>query len=66
MADYYEVLEVTKTATAVDVKKAYRKLALKWHPDKNPDKKEEAEKKFKEISEAYEVLSDGEFTAILS
>jgi len=62
MADYYSVLEVTKTSTAVDIKKAYRKLALKWHPDKNPEKKEEAEKKFKEISEAYEVLSDGKFT----
>jgi len=58
MDDYYKVLEISKSATQVDVKKAYRKLALKWHPDKNPDKKEEAEKKFKEISEAYEVLSD--------
>lgn len=38
---------------------SYRKLALRWHPDKNPDNKEEAEKKFKELSEAYEVLSDG-------
>jgi len=58
MDDYYKVLEISKSAPQVDVKKAYRKLALKWHPDKNPDKKEEAEKKFKEISEAYEVLSD--------
>jgi DnaJ family protein B protein 6 len=59
--DYYSVLEISRNATAVDVKKAYRKLALKWHPDKNPDDKEAAEKKFKEISEAYEVLSDGMF-----
>ena len=55
---YYKILDVSKDATAIDIKKAYRKLALKWHPDKNPDQKEEAEKKFKEISEAYEVLSD--------
>ncbi|CAH1115618.1 unnamed protein product [Psylliodes chrysocephalus] len=58
MVDYYRVLEVQKTATGADIKKAYRKLALKWHPDKNPDNMEEATKKFKEISEAYEVLSD--------
>ncbi|XP_076250581.1 dnaJ heat shock protein family (Hsp40) member B6 mrj isoform X2 [Rhynchophorus ferrugineus] len=58
MVDYYRVLEVPKSATTVDIKKAYRKLALKWHPDKNPDNLEEATKKFKEISEAYEVLSD--------
>lgn len=58
MVDYYSVLGVSRTATQDDIKKAYRKLALKWHPDKNPDNKEEAEKKFKELSEAYEVLSD--------
>ncbi|XP_048247072.1 dnaJ homolog subfamily B member 6-like isoform X4 [Haliotis rufescens] len=57
-ADYYQVLGIPRSATESDIKKAYRKLALKWHPDKNPDKKDEAEKKFKEISEAYEVLSD--------
>lgn len=58
MVDYYNVLGVSKSATQDDIKKAYRKLALKWHPDKNPDNKEEAEKKFKEVAEAYEVLSD--------
>ena len=56
--DYYETLELQKGASEADIKKAYRKLALKWHPDKNPDKKEEAERHFKEIAEAYAVLSD--------
>ncbi|XP_024531797.1 dnaJ homolog subfamily B member 4 [Selaginella moellendorffii] len=56
--DYYSVLKVDKNATEDDLKKAYRKLAMKWHPDKNPNNKKEAEAKFKQISEAYEVLSD--------
>ncbi|MDF1550194.1 MAG: DnaJ domain-containing protein, partial [Bacteroidales bacterium] len=55
--DYYEVLEVTKTATKEELKKAYRKQALKFHPDRNPGDNE-AEHKFKEAAEAYEVLSN--------
>lgn len=60
MADpsYYEVLGVARNASNDDIKKAYRKAALKWHPDKNPDNKEEAEQKFKDVAEAYECLSD--------
>ena len=57
--DYYEVLGVNKSATADEIKKAYRQLALKYHPDRNPDDKE-AEEKFKEAAEAYSVLSDAD------
>ena len=57
--DYYEILGVARDAATTDVKKAYRKLALELHPDRNPDNKE-AEEKFKEASEAYEVLSDAD------
>ena len=55
--DYYEILGVKRDAGEDDLKRAYRKLAMKYHPDRNPGDKE-AEAKFKELSEAYEVLSD--------
>lgn len=58
MVDYYKVLQVEHNCSQSDIKKAYKKLARKWHPDKNPKCQEEATKRFKELSEAYQVLSD--------
>lgn len=58
MVTYYDILEINKNASDDEIKKAYKKLALKWHPDKNIENKESAEKKFKDISQAYSVLSD--------
>jgi DnaJ family protein B protein 4 len=58
MKDYYAILGLKADADEEEIKKAYRKAALKWHPDRHQSDKEVAEKKFKEISEAYEVLSD--------
>src|SRR5215203_28039 len=55
--DYYEILSVTREVTSEDLKKSYRKLAVKYHPDKNPGDKE-SEERFKELGEAYDVLSD--------
>ncbi|KAK6943129.1 DnaJ domain, partial [Dillenia turbinata] len=62
--DYYKILQVDRNAKDDDLKKAYRKLAMKWHPDKNPNNKKEAEAKFKQISEAYDVLSDPQKRAV--
>lgn len=56
--NYYETLEIEKNASEEEIRKAYKKMAIKWHPDKNLNNKEESENKFKEVSEAYEVLSD--------
>jgi len=57
--DYYEILEVSRSATADEIKKSYRKIAIKFHPDKNPDDKA-SEDKFKEAAEAYEILGNDE------
>ena len=56
--DLYNILGVAKTASQDDIKKAFRKLAMKYHPDRNPDNREEAEAKFKEAKAAYDILSD--------
>ncbi|GAB5034233.1 heat shock protein [Nannochloropsis oceanica] len=58
--DYYQVLGVSRGADDKEIKKAYRKEALRWHPDKNPDNQEQAQSKFQDISQAFEVLSDPE------
>ena len=58
--DYYDVLGVSRGAAAEDLKKAYRRLALKYHPDKNPEDRPAAEDRFKELNEAYQVLSNSE------
>jgi len=59
MNNYYEILNVSRDASQTDIKKAFRTLAMQYHPDRNPQNQVEAEKKFKGINEAYEVLSDG-------
>src|SRR3954463_13718749 len=61
--DYYEILSVTRTANEEELRKAYRRLAIQYHPDRNPGDKE-AEEKFKEINEAYQVLSDAKKRAL--
>jgi curved DNA-binding protein CbpA len=61
--NYYKILGVPRNADLKTIKKEYKRLALQWHPDKNADNKEQAEKMFQDISEAYEVLSDKELRA---
>ncbi|XP_075535804.1 uncharacterized protein LOC142571382 [Dermacentor variabilis] len=58
MLDYYKILGVQQTAPLEDIKKAYRRLCLRWHPDKNPDNKEKAEQNFRSVAQAYQTLSD--------
>ena len=58
LKDYYQILGVSRDASAEDIKKAFRRLALRYHPDRNPENTREAGEKFKEINEAYEVLGD--------
>ena len=59
-SDYYDILGVSKNASAEEIKKAYRKQALEWHPDRHKDDKDVAEKRFKEVNEAYQILSDSQ------
>lgn len=58
LKDYYQILNISQDASAEDIKKAFRRLAMQYHPDRNPKNVREAGEKFKEINEAYEVLSD--------
>jgi len=58
--EFYRILEISENATQEEIKSAYRKLALKYHPDKNPNNQEEAKEKFQEVSRAYEILGDEE------
>ena len=58
LKDYYRMLGVSRNASAEDIRRAFRRLAMQYHPDRNPENTQEAEAKFKEVSEAYEVLSD--------
>jgi curved DNA-binding protein CbpA len=60
MKDYYQILGISRDASPEDIKKAFRRLALRYHPDRNPESIQEAEAKFKEINEAYEVLGNEE------
>ena len=62
--DYYEVLDVARTADEAELKSAFRKLAMKYHPDRNPNDSE-AEARFKELNEAYQTLSDGQKRAAI-
>ena len=62
--DYYKILDIGRDANADAIKKAYRKQALRWHPDKNQDKREAAEERFKDVAEAYDVLSDPQKKAV--
>lgn len=59
LKDYYRILSITRDASTEEIKKAFRRLALQYHPDRNPESIKEAETKFKEINEAYEILGDG-------
>jgi DnaJ-domain-containing protein 1 len=63
--DYYGILGVPKKASEQDIKKGYKKMAMKWHPDKNMEQKDVAEKRFQEIAEAYEALSDRTFASLI-